>query len=101
MKKYIVTLLLGIALCTSLCLGAGDVYPKRKAIQIIIPAGAGGNTDLSARVFAKHAEKIFGQSIIVANVNGAGGSIASNQVQAAAPDGYTVLYAYMLTIVCS
>ena len=59
-------------------------------------AGAGGNTDLSARVFAQYAKEISGVDFIVVNANGAAGSVAANQVLSAAPDGQTVLYGHNL-----
>lgn len=70
---------------------AADVYPQ-KAIQVIIPVGAGGDTDVNARVFGKYLEKELGQSVIVVNVKGAGGTIGMKKVLDSSPDGYTVLF---------
>ncbi len=66
------------------------------AVSIIVPAGAGGNTDLSARVFAQYAKKLSGTDFVVVNANGAAGSVAANQVKSAAPDGSTFLYGHNL-----
>lgn len=85
--------------------GSGDAAASTEApsgwapsgtVSIIVPAGAGGNTDLSARVFAQYAKEISGVDFIVVNANGAAGSVAANQVLSAAPDGQTVLYGHNL-----
>lgn len=70
-------------------------------ISIVVPAGAGGNTDLSARVFAEYAKKMTGADFIVVNANGAAGSVAANQVLQAAPDGHTFLYGHNLVNVAN
>lgn len=87
-------LALALALCGVVGLadrsGAAD-YPK-KTVQIIVPARAGGDTDTAARIFVKHLEKELGVTVVVVNVAGASGTIGSNQVYDAAPDGYSVLF---------
>ena len=70
-------------------------------VSIIVPAGAGGNTDLSARVFAKYAKELSGVDFIVVNASGAAGSIAADQVRQAAPDGHTFLYGHNLVNVAN
>ena len=70
---------------------AADVYPQ-KAIQVVVPVGAGGDTDMNARIFGKYMEKELGQPIVVVNVKGGGGTIGMKKVLDAAPDGYTVLF---------
>lgn len=70
-------------------------------VSIIVPAGAGGNTDLSARVFAQYAKELSGCDFIVVNANGAAGSIAADQVRSAAPDGHTFLYGHNLVNVAN
>jgi tripartite-type tricarboxylate transporter receptor subunit TctC len=64
-------------------------YPSR-AITIIIPFAAGGPTDMVARVIADKMQAPLGQSLVIENVAGAGGSIAATRVARAAPDGYTL-----------
>ncbi|MCM3571380.1 tripartite tricarboxylate transporter substrate binding protein [Neobacillus mesonae] len=66
-------------------------YPS-KPIQVIVPAGAGGDTDLNARLLGKYLEKELGQPIVISNVNGAGGSVGAKQVLDSNPDGYNVLF---------
>ncbi|WHH57622.1 tripartite tricarboxylate transporter substrate binding protein [Petroclostridium sp. X23] len=66
-------------------------YPT-KPIQVIVPAGAGGDTDFNARILGKALEKEIGQPIVIVNVNGAGGSLGSKKVKDSDPDGYNVLF---------
>lgn len=70
-------------------------------VSIVVPAGAGGNTDLSARVFAEYAKKMTGADFIVVNANGAAGSVAANQVLSADADGHTFLYGHNLVNVAN
>ena len=65
-------------------------YPL-KPIEVVVPAGAGGDTDLNTRIMAKYLEKELGTSIVVSNVAGAGGTTGTKKVLDAKPDGYTVL----------
>jgi tripartite-type tricarboxylate transporter receptor subunit TctC len=70
---------------------AGTDWPTRQ-VTIIVPTGAGGNTDLMARLAAQHLAEKFGQPFVVENKPGAGGAVASGQVAHAAPDGYTIMF---------
>jgi tripartite-type tricarboxylate transporter receptor subunit TctC len=69
-------------------------YPSR-AITVIVPFPAGGASDVVARIVTNQMSQILGQTIIVENVGGAGGTIGSARAAAAAPDGYTLLAAAM------
>ncbi len=69
---------------------AQDKFPSR-TITFVVPFPAGGTTDLLARVFAQKLGENFGQSVVVENVSGGGGSIGADKVAKAAPDGYTLL----------
>ncbi len=66
-----------------------DDYPS-KTITIIVPFGAGGITDILARQVANKLEPILGQSVIVVNRPGQGGSLGPRYVVTAKPDGYTI-----------
>ncbi len=67
-------------------------YPER-VIKLIVPFAAGGPVDVMARLVAQNLSAKFGQSVIVEDRPGAGGTIASKLVASAAPDGYTLLFA--------
>jgi tripartite-type tricarboxylate transporter receptor subunit TctC len=70
--------------------GAGaQPYPSRP-ITMIVPFPAGGPSDVVPRLLSDHLRATLGQSIIIENVSGAGGSIGMGRVARAAPDGYTV-----------
>jgi tripartite-type tricarboxylate transporter receptor subunit TctC len=69
----------------------GD-YPNHP-IRLIVGFAAGGNTDLMARMTAEQLSRKLGQSVVVENRGGAGGTLAAAVVAKAAPDGYTLLYA--------
>lgn len=67
-------------------------YPERP-INMIIPYGAGGATDISARSIAEALTAAVGKPLVMSNVTGAGGATGSVAVQNAKPDGYTMLFA--------
>jgi len=60
-------------------------------ITLLVPFSAGGSTDVIARLVAEHMSRSLGQTIIVENVAGAGGTIASERLANAAPDGNTIM----------
>ncbi len=66
-----------------------------KSITMVIPFAAGGPTDSVARLIAVPMGQYLGQTVVVENVNGAGGTIASTKVARAAPDGYTIYLHHM------
>ena len=80
---------------------SGSAWEPSTTVSIVVPAGAGGNTDLSARVFAQYAKELTGHDFIVVNASGAAGSVAANQVLAAAADGHTFLYGHNLVNVAN
>ncbi|MDF3822565.1 tripartite tricarboxylate transporter substrate binding protein [Leptospira sp. 96542] len=65
--------------------------PGARAVKIVVPFGAGTTTDIVGRVLADGLGKQLGQPVIVDNKPGAGGSIGSDQVAKAAPDGQTLV----------
>ncbi|MDQ8729735.1 tripartite tricarboxylate transporter substrate binding protein [Bradyrhizobium sp. LHD-71] len=72
-------------------------YPNRP-ITWVVPSGAGGVTDNSARFLAKVLSEKLGQPIVVDNKPGAGGIVGTEAVAQAKPDGYTMLYASQSTM---
>ena len=69
--------------------GFAQPWPSRP-LTVVVPFSAGGPTDTLARLMGEPMRRFFGQTIIVENVTGAGGSIGVGRVARAAPDGYTV-----------
>lgn len=67
-------------------------WPTRP-VTVVVPFAAGGNTDMMARLGAQHLSAKLGQSFVVENRPSAGGALATGLVAAAAPDGYTLLFA--------
>ena len=65
-------------------------YPSR-SINVVVPFPAGGPSDVVARVVTEPMGNILGQSMVIENVGGAGGTIGSARVAAAPSDGYTLL----------
>src|ERR1043165_8680245 len=70
--------------------GAQD-WPHARTITVIVPLGAGSASDIMARVVMEQVGKQIGQSVVIENRPGAGGTIGANLVAKAAPDGYTML----------
>ena len=72
---------------------AGAANYPTKPIELIVPFGAGGSTDLAARVLSSVIPKYLGQPVVVVNKKGGGGQIGMNYVVKAKPDGYTMMEA--------
>jgi len=95
------TLFAGIAavISASTLLGSNIASAQKdwptKSIQLIVPFAAGGPTDSIARLIAVPMGQALGQTVVVENVPGAGGTIASTKVSRAAPDGYTIYIHHM------
>ena len=68
-------------------------YPN-KTVLMIVPAAAGGTTDLAGRMAAQALAPVMGQSVVVENKGGGNGAIAANLVKRADADGYTLLMQY-------
>ncbi len=67
-------------------------WPNRP-VRIVVPFGAGGNTDVVARIVAQDLSEAFGQPFVVENRPGAAGAIGAESVARAPADGYTLLMA--------
>jgi tripartite-type tricarboxylate transporter receptor subunit TctC len=92
MRKLIFALIAVIAAFATPA--AAQDYPVR-TITMIVPYPAGGPSDVVARIIADGMSRRLGQTVIIENVGGAGGTIGTARVAAAEPDGYTLLAASM------
>ena len=86
LKKIIV---LALALAAFAPVASAQNFPDR-VITLVSPFPPGGPSDTTARMIVGPMSKVLGQQIIVENVSGAGGTIGSNRVAKAKPDGYTI-----------
>jgi tripartite-type tricarboxylate transporter receptor subunit TctC len=68
-----------------------------KPIRYIVPVAAGGGSDFVARTVCERWGALLGQTIVVDNIGGGGGVIASQTTSKAAPDGYTLMQGYVAT----
>jgi tripartite-type tricarboxylate transporter receptor subunit TctC len=87
--------LLGVQLAASVA--AAQDYPT-KPITLVVPFPPGGGNDSLARTVADKMSRPLGQSVVVENRGGAGGTIATRAIVKAAPDGYTILLTYTGTL---
>lgn len=84
-------LLAVLAMCVPLCTAASAAdWPADRPIRYVVPFGAGGAMDVMSRTLADTLSQRIGQKVVVVNVPGAGGSVGTNEVARAAPDGYTL-----------
>lgn len=95
MSKLTKLLIMMLSICTltasALSAQAAD-WPS-KPITVVVPYSAGGDGDLSARLWAEYAEKLLGQTVLVVNKTGGGGVTGTSFAAAAKPDGYTLFLA--------
>jgi tripartite-type tricarboxylate transporter receptor subunit TctC len=87
--------IVSVLIAISLSAGAPSLaheqnYPDRP-IKLVVPFPAGGATDTSSRLVAQQMQLRLGQTVVIENQGGAGGTIGTRQVAHAAPDGYTLL----------
>jgi tripartite-type tricarboxylate transporter receptor subunit TctC len=89
-----VMLSLSVLLIPLASLRAADDYPN-KPITFVVPLGAGGMTDVTARLLAEKMKVLLGQPIVVANKPGGAGIVGVNFALSQKEDGYTVIVAPM------
>ncbi|HEY4143255.1 MAG TPA: tripartite tricarboxylate transporter substrate-binding protein, partial [Pseudolabrys sp.] len=95
------TILIGIGtafvgITTSVTSSVAQSYPSRP-VTMIVPFAAGGPTDALARVLADRMRVTLGETVLVENVTGAGGTIGVTRAVKAAPDGYTLSVGHLGT----
>ena len=89
-----------LACAAALALGTGTLAHSQaafpdKPVSLVVPFAAGGPTDVVARMIAIPMGKALGQTVLVENAVGAGGTIAATKVARAAPNGYTIFIHHM------
>ncbi len=91
-KAYVIAAFAGLALSAHHGAAQTPAYPSQR-ITVVVPAVAGGASDIIGRIMSQHLQKSLGQSIIIENRGGASGSAGAIAVVRAAPDGHTLFLA--------
>jgi tripartite-type tricarboxylate transporter receptor subunit TctC len=89
--------LLATALAAPRIAAAQDAWPNRP-VRVIVPFTPGGSTDILARALSAELQDTLGQPFVVENRGGAGGTLGSEVVARAAPDGYTLMMGHIGTL---
>lgn len=102
MKKVLLVLMLlaAIVLPLSAQAAAEKEWPQ-KPIQVIIPAGPGGDTDTTSRAICESLTTILGQPVQVVNMAGGSGTVAMNDVDSSPADGYKLIYHHADTVLAT
>ncbi|MFL6820800.1 MAG: tripartite tricarboxylate transporter substrate binding protein BugD [Bradyrhizobium sp.] len=89
-----------IALTSFTGYGLADDFPSHP-VTIVVPFSAGGPSDAMARILAERMKTSLGESVVVENVTGAGGSIGVGRAVRSPPDGYTISFGHLGTHVAN
>ncbi|MGE9008862.1 Bug family tripartite tricarboxylate transporter substrate binding protein [Leptospira interrogans] len=94
-KRFVVLAMWLASICAiasaSIVKVLADEFPTRP-ITWVVPFAPGGITDTTSRIVAEEMAKTLGQSVLIDNRGGAGGTVGTEQVARAKPDGYTMIY---------
>lgn len=96
MNPIIATLVAAAALVSAPAMAQQPAFPS-KTITIVVPTAAGGGNDSMARAVGQKLSALLGQTVIIDNRAGANGSIASEFVARATPDGHTLMWGFTAT----
>jgi len=94
---WITSTLLAISATCSTAQTTASAYPQ-KPIRMIVPFTPGGSTDILARAIGQELTKAWGQSVVIENIAGAGGSIGADKAAKSPADGYTLLMGHIGTL---
>src|SRR3954468_3884317 len=95
-RRHLVRAAGAAAVLPGIAFAQAGAYPARP-IRYIVPVPAGGGNDMIARVVAERWSKLLGQPFVIDNQGGGSGVVACQTTARAAPDGYTLLQAYVAT----
>ncbi|MCR9085846.1 MAG: tripartite tricarboxylate transporter substrate binding protein [Rhodobacteraceae bacterium] len=96
MRTSAIALIAGLGVALSATAALAD-YPE-SPIEVIIPYGAGGNSDTSGRILINAMRDVMGADFVPLNVTGAGGTVGTAQLAGSDPDGYTLGYNPIATV---
>src|SRR5471032_1519262 len=97
MRKFVLAVVAAIAFSTA---ALAQNFPSRP-ITIIVPFSAGGPSDVMTRILAERMKVTLGETLLIENVTGAGGSIGVGRAVRSKPDGYTISFGHLGTHVAN
>src|SRR3978361_136159 len=97
MRKIVLAVLAGLAFTGA---AVAEKYPSHP-ITVIVPFSAGGPSDAMMRILAERMKQTLGETVLIENVTGAGGSIGVGRAVRSPPDGYTVGFGHLGTNVAN
>src|SRR5262245_51754476 len=91
MKRVLAAVIFVSLMAIGVLRAQDQTYPTRP-VYMVVPFEAGGPNDVLGRIVARKAGEYLGQTIVIENRTGAGGSVGTDAVARAAPDGYRLLF---------